>query len=85
MVVQTHNTVEDRRQRPTTDSGGGVYTYEAIAPMNQGRAVRLRSELRLHKSLAEQLKQRHDDQVEALAGPIVAGPVEEGRLRRSLH
>ncbi|HEX4613496.1 MAG TPA: hypothetical protein VH092_35265 [Urbifossiella sp.] len=30
-TVRTHNVIEDRRQRPTTDVGE-VYSYEAIAP-----------------------------------------------------
>lgn len=33
-IAQTHNTVDDRSQRPTEDVGG-VYTYEAIAPGTQ--------------------------------------------------
>jgi hypothetical protein len=54
IAVHTHNTVEDQRQRPTSDVGG-VYTYEAIAAVDEGRPVRLCSELRLRKSLAERL------------------------------
>lgn len=53
-VVRTHNTVKDDLQRPTSDVGG-VYTYEAIAPVDQGRPVQLRSELRLRKSMAARL------------------------------
>ncbi|MDW8264943.1 MAG: hypothetical protein RMJ52_06370, partial [Gemmataceae bacterium] len=54
-TVRTHNTVDDRHQRPTPEAGGGVYSYEAIAPTDQDKPVVLRSELRLKKSLAEQL------------------------------
>jgi len=58
VVVRTHNTVEDGPQRPTSDVGG-VYTYEAIAPVEKEkgkeRPVRLRSELRLRTSLAARL------------------------------
>jgi len=43
--LETHNTVDDRVQRPNEDVGG-VYSYEAIAP-----GTRLRSELRLRESL----------------------------------
>lgn len=68
-VVQTHNTVEDRRQRPTTDVGG-VYTYEAISPADEGQPVRLRSELRLRKSLADRLPPGWTDR---LSNPVVLG------------
>ncbi|MFO0878141.1 MAG: RAMP superfamily CRISPR-associated protein [Gemmataceae bacterium] len=68
-VVQTHNTVEDRRQRPTTDVGG-VYTYEAISPVDEGQPVRLRSELRLRKSLADSLPPGWTDR---LSRPVVLG------------
>lgn len=54
ITVRTHNTVEDQPQRPTSDVGG-VYTYEAIAPTDQGTQVVLRSELRIRKSLADRL------------------------------
>ena len=43
--TRTHNTVEDRAQRPTTEVGG-VYTYEAIAA-----GTRLRCEVAVRKSL----------------------------------
>ena len=38
LAVRTHNTVEDGRQRPTSDVGG-VYTYEAIAPVDKGKRI----------------------------------------------
>ena len=44
MTLRTHNTVDEDKQRPTTDVGG-VYSYEAIATR------RLRGELRMRRSL----------------------------------
>jgi CRISPR-associated protein Csx10 len=55
ITVRTHNTVDDKPQRPTSDVGG-VYTYEAIAPSDRGAPVVLRSELRIRKSLADRLQ-----------------------------
>uniref|UniRef100_A0A7C4QPM7 CRISPR type III-associated protein domain-containing protein n=1 Tax=Schlesneria paludicola TaxID=360056 RepID=A0A7C4QPM7_9PLAN len=55
IIVRTHNTVEDQSQRPT-EKVGGVYTYEAIAPRDKDQPVVLRSELRIRKSLADQLE-----------------------------
>jgi CRISPR-associated protein Csx10 len=54
-TVQTHNTVEDQPQRPTEEVGG-VYSYEAIAPHDKDQPVVLRGELRIRKSLADQLE-----------------------------
>lgn len=58
LMMLTHNTVDDTKQRPDEQTGG-VYTYEAIAPTfkhaGQPRPVILRSELRLRKSLADKL------------------------------
>ncbi|MBY0523610.1 MAG: hypothetical protein K2R98_09425 [Gemmataceae bacterium] len=71
-VVQTHNTIEDRSQRPTSDVGG-VYTYEAIASTDKGRPVRLRSELRLRQSLADQLAQEQFDWWTRLSGEVTLG------------
>jgi CRISPR-associated protein Csx10 len=71
-AVQTHNTVKDDAQRPTSEVGG-VYTYEAIAPMEKGRPVRLRSELRLRKSLEEQLKILSPDWRLSLSGSVSLG------------
>ncbi len=71
-VMQTHNNVEDGPQRPTSNVGG-LYTYEAISPIDDGRPVRLRSELRLRKSLATQLMQRHSDWWSRLSGEVSLG------------
>lgn len=54
LTVRTHNTVEDQPQRPT-ETVGGVYTYEAIAPSDHSTPVVLRSELRIRQSLADRL------------------------------
>jgi CRISPR-associated protein Csx10 len=72
LVVQTHNTVEDSRQRPTTEVGG-VYSYEAIAPADEGEPVRLRTELRLRTGLAERLAGARPDWWRCLAGPARLG------------
>ncbi|MEM8715951.1 MAG: RAMP superfamily CRISPR-associated protein, partial [Cyanobacteria bacterium P01_G01_bin.4] len=48
--IETHNTVDDTSQRPTSDVGG-VYSYQAI-PIG----TKLRAELRLHPALCAQLK-----------------------------
>ena len=48
--VETHNVVEDQSQRPTSDVGG-VFSYQSI---NQEAA--LRGELRLRRSLLEELE-----------------------------
>jgi CRISPR-associated protein Csx10 len=55
ITVWTHNTVEDQSQRPT-ENVGGVYTYQAIAPRDKNQPVVLRGELRIRKSLADQLE-----------------------------
>jgi CRISPR-associated protein Csx10 len=47
--VETHNTIDDVVQRPTSDVGG-VYTYEAIAPKTQ-----LVAQLRIRDRLFQQL------------------------------
>lgn len=54
ITVRTHNTVADHAQRPD-ESVGGVYSYEAIAPSDQGETVILRSELRVRKTLVDRL------------------------------
>ncbi|MCS7271498.1 MAG: hypothetical protein NZ703_10460, partial [Gemmataceae bacterium] len=58
ITSRTHNTIEDSQQRPS-EQVGGVYTYEAIAPWDQGRPVVLRSEIRLRQSLVRWLEQQH--------------------------
>jgi CRISPR-associated protein Csx10 len=55
ITVRTHNTVEDQPQRPTS-AVGGVYTYEAIAPLDNGKPIIFRSELCIRKSLADGLE-----------------------------
>ncbi|MFO0258704.1 MAG: RAMP superfamily CRISPR-associated protein [Pseudanabaena sp.] len=51
--LETHNTIKDELQRPTSDIGG-VYSYETI-PIGTS----FKAELRLPQDLAEQLK-KHD-------------------------
>ncbi|GIX04041.1 MAG: hypothetical protein KatS3mg113_1047 [Planctomycetaceae bacterium] len=58
-----HNTIEDQSQRPLSSRGGGIYSYEAIAPRQEikppgmGIAIRipgiLATELRIRASLSE--------------------------------
>ncbi len=69
ITVRTHNTVQDQFQRPTSDVGG-VYTYEAIAPLDQDTPVVLRSELRIRKSFVGQLE---DGWWKKLSGTISLG------------
>jgi CRISPR-associated protein Csx10 len=72
ITVHTHNTVEDQPQRPTSDVGG-VYTYEAIAAVDEGQPVRLRGELRLRKSLASKLASAQPDWWMKLDGVVSLG------------
>jgi CRISPR-associated protein Csx10 len=67
--VHTHNTVHDKSQRPTSDVGG-VYTYEAIAPVDRGQPVVLRSELRLRQTIAQALP---DNWWASLEGDVALG------------
>jgi CRISPR-associated protein Csx10 len=72
-LVRTHNTVEDDRQRPSSEVGG-VYSYEVIAPTDQNDCpVRLRSELRLRKGLADLLNAKKDGWWNDLQGPCHLG------------
>ncbi|MEH2384081.1 MAG: RAMP superfamily CRISPR-associated protein [Nostoc sp.] len=49
MTVGTHNTIEDKVQRPTSDLGG-IYSYEAIQP-----GTKLQAKLKLSKTIADVL------------------------------
>lgn len=49
-TVRTHNTVDDKVQSPTRDSGGGIYSYEAIQP-----GTKLQAKLKLRKFIADVL------------------------------
>lgn len=72
-VLFTHNTVEDRLQRPHQDVGG-VYTYEAISPLDETDSpVRLRSVLRLRASLARALDQLRSQWWDVLVGRACLG------------
>lgn len=73
----THNTVFDRLQRPSQEVGG-LYTYEAIAPLDEGfgqvpRPVRLRGVLRLREDMAAALANRQAHWWEALNGTVCLG------------
>lgn len=72
ITVRTHNTVEDQSQRPS-ESVGGVYTYEAIAPSDRGMPVVLRSELRLRGTLADHLAQTDANWWKRLSGEVALG------------
>jgi CRISPR-associated protein Csx10 len=72
ITVHTHNTVQDQPQRPTSDVGG-VYTYEAIAPVDGREPILLRSELRLRQSLANQLSLSQPDWWTKLASVVSLG------------
>jgi CRISPR-associated protein Csx10 len=62
LTIGTHNTIEDKYQRPTSDVGG-VYSYEAIQP-----GTKLQAQLRLRKSLAEQLSKKKQNWWDSLKG-----------------
>jgi CRISPR-associated protein Csx10 len=62
LILLTHNTVEDDRQRPTSDVGG-VYSREAIDPQ-----ATLRTELRLPRALHEKLEEKEPRWWARLAG-----------------
>ncbi|RMG02438.1 MAG: hypothetical protein D6741_03735 [Planctomycetota bacterium] len=71
-VQRTHNSVDDMSQRPTPEVGG-VYTYEAISPVTDGRPTCLRTELRLRKSVAERLKKADSNWWKKLAQTVALG------------
>ncbi len=58
LTVRTHGSVDDVRQRPTPEAGGGVYSYEAIAAVDDGRPVYLRSVLIVNEAVYSLLGQR---------------------------
>lgn len=69
----THNTIEDGPQRPTPEVGG-VYTYEAIAPIDENRRpVRLRAVLRLRTAIARMLQQKQAGWWKTLEGRVCLG------------
>ena len=63
----THNTIQDRVQRPTSDVGG-VYSYQAIPA-----GTALHAELRLPSTLKEQLSKISSDWWQSLNGHISIG------------
>lgn len=66
-IVRTHNSVEDREQRPS-EATGGVYSYEAIAA-----GTRLRTAIRMRKSVAALLADRDRTWWESLGGAWTFG------------
>lgn len=50
LELNTHNTIDDTKQRPTRETGGAVYSYQAIPAGNIFKV-----ELRLPKSFSEHL------------------------------
>lgn len=62
LTVGTHNTIEDKYQRPTSDVGG-VYSYQAIQ-----LGTKLQAKLRVKKSLAEKLSKKNQNWRDSLKG-----------------
>jgi len=67
LTIETHNTVEDKFQCPTSEVGG-VYSYEAIEQETQ-----LQAELRLSKALADALSRKSKKWFECLNGDARLG------------
>jgi CRISPR-associated protein Csx10 len=63
MSVGTHNTIEDQVQRTTKDSGGGIYSYEAIQA-----GTKLQAKLKLRQSIADVLDKNSKNWRESLPG-----------------
>ncbi|WZF20177.1 RAMP superfamily CRISPR-associated protein [Nostoc sp. UHCC 0302] len=68
MSVGTHNTIEDQAQRPTKDSGGGIYSYEAIQA-----GTKLQAKLKLRQSIAHILDKNSKSWREFLKGDYRIG------------
>lgn len=67
ITAETHNTVEDDVQRPTTKTGG-VYTYEAIAA-----GTIFQAEVRLRKHIANSIGQTQAHWQKILGGETAIG------------
>jgi len=61
LQVNTHNTIDDNSQRPSPETGGAVYSYQAI-PCD----ITFKAELRLPKSFKDCLDQQRPNWIEAL-------------------
>ena len=61
LQVNTHNTIDDNSQRPSPETGGAVYSYQAI-PSN----TTFKAELRLPKSIKNYLDQQSPNWIETL-------------------
>ncbi len=68
LEIFTHNTINDEVQRPTTDVGGGVYSYQAIPA-----ATTLIAELRLPQSLKVHLDRQSSNWWHDLNGNLRIG------------
>lgn len=68
LKINTHNTIDDRVQRPTPDEGGAVYSYQAIAAQQTFKA-----ELRLSTPIKEQLDAAEVDWWKRLGGDMRIG------------
>jgi CRISPR-associated protein Csx10 len=62
LSIETHNTIQDDVQRPTSEVGG-VYSYQAIEP-----GARLQAELKLQKALADALSSKKKEWWKCLNG-----------------
>ena len=68
LQVNTHNTIDDNFQRPSPETGGAVYSYQAI-PSN----TTFKAELRLPKSIKEYLDQQSPNWIETLNSNLRIG------------
>jgi len=68
LQVNTHNTIDDKYQRPSPETGGAVYSYQAI-PSN----TTFKAELRFPKSIKNYLDQQSPNWIEALNANLRIG------------
>lgn len=68
LEVNTHNTIDDNSQRPSPETGGAVYSYQAI-PSN----TTFKAELRLPKSFKDDLDKEFPNWIEALNANLRIG------------
>ena len=81
IIAETHNTVEDDVQRPTTKTGG-VYTYEAIAA-----GTIFQAEVRLREHIANSIGQTQAHWQKILGGETAIGQSKKddyGRVKVSV-
>ena len=68
LQVNTHNTIDDHSQRPSPDTGGAVYSYQAI-PAN----TTFNAELRLPKSIKDYLDQQSPNWIDTFNANLRLG------------